>query len=246
MRIKEAAELSGVSVRTLRHYDEIGLLIPAEVSKAGYRDYSDENLETLQQILFFKELGFPLRKIKEIIEDPAFDRQEALQLQHKLLVEKRNRLDKMISMIEKTIRFGKGEIIMSNEEKFEGFKFDANPYEQEARERWGEKAVDEANEHLQKLSGDEKTALAEEMNRIYRELAGLRKLPPDSAEAQAAISKWYRYLNKHFGPYSPEVFKELGRLYIDDKRFTKNIDKFGDGLAAFMAEAMEKFSEKKA
>ena len=89
MKVKEIADLVGISVRTLHHYDEIGLLIPEKTTDAGYRVYSDKNLETLQQILFFKELGFPLKKIKEIIDSPSFDRQEALELQHKMLLEKR-------------------------------------------------------------------------------------------------------------------------------------------------------------
>ena len=134
MKVKEVADLVGISVRTLHHYDEIGLLIPDDTTGSGYRVYSDENLETLQQILFFRELGFPLKKIKEIIHNPSFDRQEALEIQHKMLLEKKNRLNKMIRTLEKTIQYSKGEIKMSNKEKFEGFDFSQNPYEQEARE----------------------------------------------------------------------------------------------------------------
>ena len=134
MKVKEVADLVGISVRTLHHYDEIGLLIPDDTTGSGYRVYSDENLETLQQILFFRELGFPLKKIKEIIHNPSFDRQEALEIQHKMLLEKKNRLNKMIRTLEKTIQYSKGEIKMSNKEKFEGFNFSQNPYEQEARE----------------------------------------------------------------------------------------------------------------
>src|SRR5690625_1033606 len=146
MKVKEVAELVGISVRTLHHYDEIGLLIPSATTDVGYRIYSDENLETLQQILFFKELGFPLKKIKEIIDSPSFERQEALELQHKMLLEKRRRLDKMIGTLEKTIQHSKGDIHMSNQEKFAGFDFSHNPYEQEARKKWSDQAVDEAKD----------------------------------------------------------------------------------------------------
>jgi DNA-binding transcriptional MerR regulator len=235
MKVKEVADLVGISVRTLHHYDEIGLLTPNETTESGYRLYSNENLETLQQILFFKELGFPLKKIKEIINSPSFDRQEALELHRKMLLEKRNRLDQMIATIEKTMKHSKGEINMSNEEKFEGFDFSHNPYEQEARERWGDKAVDNANVKFGKTEQDA-------MNSIYRKLASIRHESPESEEAQTAIKEWYDFLNK-IATYSLEAFKGLGQMYIDDERFTKNIDKFGEGLAKFMCDAMAVYAD---
>jgi DNA-binding transcriptional MerR regulator len=225
-------------VRTLHHYDEIGLLIPDDTTRSGYRVYSDENLETLQQILFFRELGFPLKKIKEIIHNPSFDRQEALEIQHKMLLEKKNRLNKMIRTLEKTIQYSKGEIKMSNKEKFEGFDFSQNPYEQEAREKWGDKAVDEANEKVKSMSDFEQ----QKFNEIYRKLATLRHLPADSKEAQEGIKEWYLFLNK-IGNYSPEAFKGLGQMYVNDERFTKNIDRFGEGLSKFMCEAMSIYAD---
>lgn len=238
MKVKEVADLVGISVRTLHHYDEIGLLIPDDTTGSGYRVYSDENLETLQQILFFRELGFPLKKIKEIIHNPSFDRQEALEIQHKMLLEKKNRLNKMIRTLEKTIQYSKGEIKMSNKEKFEGFNFSQNPYEQEAREKWGDKAVDEANEKVKSMSDFEQ----QKFNEIYRKLATLRHLPADSKEAQEGIKEWYLFLNK-IGNYSPEAFKGLGQMYVNDERFTKNIDRFGEGLSKFMCEAMSIYAD---
>ncbi|MBG9503184.1 MerR family transcriptional regulator [Bacillus thuringiensis] len=210
MRVKEVADLVGISVRTLHHYDEIGLLTPDETTESGYRLYSNENLETLQQILFFKELGFPLKKIKEIIMSPSFDREEALQLHKKMLLEKRARLD-----------------------------FSHNPYEEEAREKWGDAAVDKANEYAKGMSKENQ----EEFNAIYRNLATLRHDAPDSKEAQAAIKVWYDYL-QNFSHYSLDAFKGLGQMYVADERFTKNIDKFGEGLAQFMCDAMEIYADR--
>jgi DNA-binding transcriptional MerR regulator len=244
MKVKEVADLVGISVRTLHYYDEIGLLTPEETTESGYRLYSDENLETLQQILFFKELGFPLKKIKEIINSPSFDRHEALVLQQKMLLEKRKRLDKMIATIEKTIQHMKGEIQMTNKEKFEGFDFSHNPYEQEARELWGDEAVDKANAKLGNMTKEEQEAMSKEMNSIYQKLASLRNGSPESDEAQAAIKEWYDFLNNNFGNYSLEAFKGLGQMYVDDERFTKNIDQFGEGLAKFMRDAMAVFADK--
>jgi DNA-binding transcriptional MerR regulator len=238
MKVKEIADLVGISVRTLHHYDDIGLLIPEETTDAGYRVYSDENLETLQQILFFKELGFPLKKIKEIIDRPSFDRQEALEMQHKMLLGKKSRLDKMIETIEKTIQHSKGEIQMSNQEKFAGFDFSHNPYEQESREKWGNKAVDDANEKAKNMTSlDQK-----KFNEVFRSLAEIRNLSPGSKEAQEGMKEWYQLLNK-MGNYSLEAFKGLGQMYVVDERFTKNIDEFGEGLAIFMRDAMAFYAD---
>ncbi|SFI30172.1 MULTISPECIES: MerR family transcriptional regulator [unclassified Bacillus (in: firmicutes)] len=239
MKVKEVADLVGISVRTLHHYDEIGLLTPEETTESGYRLYSDDNLETLQQILFFKELGFPLKKIKEIIDNPSFDRQEALVLHRKMLLEKRSRLDKVISTVDKTIQHSKGEIQMTNKEKFEGFDFSQNPYEQEARERWGNEAVDKANKAASSMTKEKQ----EEYNAIYRKLATLRNDSPESEQAQEAIQEWYNYL-QNFGHYSLDAFKGLGQMYVDDERFTKNIDQFGEGLAKFMQVAMAVYADR--
>lgn len=238
MKVKEVAELAGVSVRTLHHYDEIGLLVPDTTTEAGYRIYSDENLETLQQILFFRELGFPLKKIKRILESPAFDRSEALTLQHQLLLEKKRRLDQMIDAIEKTMRHEKGEINMSKEEKFQGFDFSHNPYEEEARKRWGDAAVDKANERAKNIS----TFDQERFNQILRDLAELRHTEPSAANVQENVHQWYEFLNT-FGTYTYEIFQGLGQMYVDDERFTKSMDQFGDGFAQFMRDAMAVYAK---
>ncbi|MBE9916424.1 MerR family transcriptional regulator [Paenibacillus donghaensis] len=240
MMVKEVAELSGISVRTLHHYDEIGLLHPSRTTEAGYRVYSDEDIALLQQILFFRELGFPLKQIREIINRPDFDRLEAMELHHRLLLDKRARLERMIETLEQTMKHEKGEISMTNHDKFAGFDFGSNPYEQEARERWGDKAVAESNEKLNKLSKREQGDLEKEMNAIYRKLADLRHGSPSTEEAQLAVGEWYQLLNR-LGSYSLEAFKGLGQMYAEDERFTRNIDRFGAGLAVFMRDAMTEY-----
>lgn len=241
LRVKEVSDLAGISVRTLHHYDAIGLLRPGHTTAAGYRLYTDADLELLQQILFFRELDFPLRKIREIVTSRSYDRREALELHRNLLLERRTRIDSMLATLEKTIRHMQGEIKMTNKEKFEGFDFSRNPYEREARERWGDATVDASNAKLAKLSDEEKKAMGDEMNAIYRRLAELRHGAPDAPEAQEAIGQWYRYLAR-FGTYSLEAFRNLGQMYVDDERFTKNIDAFGDGLARFMRDAMAAYA----
>lgn len=169
---------------------------------------------------------------------PSFDQVEALQSHRSMLSDKRNQLNEMICTIDKTLRFKKGEIQMSNQEKFAGFDFSGwNKHEQEARDRWGDEVVDKATANV---AGNEKE-MGEEMNHIYRELAAIRHLDPTSKEAQEAIEKWFTFLNK-IGTYSLEAFAGLGEMYVTDDRFKENIDQFGGGLAAFMREAMSEYA----
>ena len=244
MKISEAAALAGVSVRTLHHYDQIGLLVPSETTDAGYRMYSEENLEMLQQILFFKELGFPLKQIQEILTSPSYNRYEALLLQKNMLMEKRDRAERMIHLIDKTIQHMKGAITMTDEERFEGIRFNDDRYEKEARERFGDEAVAETNQRLEKRSDREHLELSGEWEAMFQKLAGLRTQDPESREVQTAIKEWYTFLNQNFGTYSPEAFHGLGQLYIQDERFTQNIDQYGEGLAQFMCKAMAIFSKR--
>lgn len=238
MRVKEVAALSGVSIRTLHHYDEIGLLTPSETTEAGYRVYSDENIRQLQQILFYRELGFSLKQIKEVLENPAFKRLEALESQRHMLSRKRRQLDEMIGTIDRTIQEGKGEGSMTHEERFRGFDFSNNSYEQEARDRFGDEAVDETNNKLQQFGGKQQGT----MNEIYRRLAEVRHQSPDAKEAQEVIGDWYEFLNT-IGTYSLDAFAGLGEMYVADERFTDNIDQFGEGLASFMHEAMRVYAK---
>ncbi len=245
MNANKVAALTGLSIRALHHYDALGLLSPAR-GENGYRDYSEEDLDSLQQILFFKECGFPLGQIQSLMSGPAFDRADAFELQRKYLLHERTRIDAMLATLDRSLKAMKGEITMTQEEKFAGFDFSSNPYEGEARKLYGDTAVDNYNEKLTSLGEMGLSAMGESMNGLFRELAALRKEAPDSPAAQEAMHKLYLFLNANFGhQYSFEAFAGLGQLYVADERFTKNIDQFGEGLSAFLAKAMSAYANKK-
>lgn len=244
MNTNEVACLTGVSVRTLHHYDKIGLLCPYRNPDNGYREYSERDLDLLQQILFFKECGFSLAKIQKLLSNPSYDREKVFALQKKYLLHEKKRIDTMLNTLEKTMKSSKGEITMTPKEKFNGFDLSYNPYEEEARSLWGNEAVDRSKDHFAAMSSDEQTAIAKGMDDLFIELAAIRMEDPDSEMVQTAMDKMYRYFNTNFGcQYSLEAFKGLGQLYISDARFTKNIDKYGKGLSGFLFEAMHIYAE---
>ncbi|MBC1543028.1 MerR family transcriptional regulator [Listeria cossartiae] len=244
MQTKELAELTGVSVRTLHHYDTIGLLVPQKDDWNGYRIYSEKDVDKLQQILFFKELDFPLKKIKQILDDPNFDKEAALDLQRYLLLEKKGRIEAMLATLDQTIKNEKGEITMTNKEKFTGFDFSSNPYEEEAKKLWGDKVVEKANKKVANMTEKEQQSLKESFDAEFRQLASVRNSKPESNEAQQAVAHFFHYLNDtHGNIYSLEAFANLGEMYIADERFTKNIDQFGEGLSAFLKEAMHIYAK---
>ena len=245
LSVKEVAELVGISVRTLHHYDEIGLLHPDNVTSAGYRQYSEQNLQTLQHILFFKELGFSLHEIKSMLHKPHFNTLEALELQRKALVSKKQQLEQMLTTIERTIKHVKGEITMSTEEKFTGLIWNQREYEQEARQRWGDSAIDESILRTSKLSEEEKQYVQNEWHNIYSQLASRMDSPVESNETMELIERYYELLNKYFGNYSFDAFNGLGQMYVYDERFTSNIDKYGEGLAQYMSTAMSYWATQK-
>ncbi|MDO5690151.1 MAG: MerR family transcriptional regulator [Tissierellia bacterium] len=247
MNAKEVTKMTGVSVRTLHHYDQIGLLMPDRDPDNGYRVYSDEDLDRLQQILFFKACGFPLAQIKKLIDHPDFDRFEAFKMQKKALLHERNRIEGMIGLLERTMRSMRGGEILKREEKFEGFDFTSNPYEEEARMRWGDQGINQANEYLERIGDEGKRELGNQMNEIFRMLSAVRHEDPASDAAQNAVKKLYVFFNQDFGNgyshgYTPESFGNLGQMYVDDPRFTESIDRFGEGLASFLAKAMGIFA----
>lgn len=249
LHVKEVSELAGVSIRTLHHYDAVGLLAPSSTSPAGYRIYTEQDLERLQQILFFKEIGFSLNEIKEILESAGFDRAKALKAHRELLMEKRERMDQMIRTVEKSLQSIEGGHQMENKELFEGFdmnriKAHQEKYRDEARQKWGNEIVD-ASEHRVKGYSEEKWAgIHSAMGEIYSRLASRMEAGPDDAEVQEAIQAWHHFITDNFYDCSLEIFRGLGNLYVDDERFTVNIDKYKPGLALFMKEAMHIYCDR--
>ncbi len=244
MNAKEVAKLTGISVRTLHHYDDIGLLCPKRNKENGYRNYSEEDMDRLQQILFFRECGFPLSQIQRMLSSTSYNREDAFLLQKKYLMHEKKRIEAMLHTLNKSMKLMKGEITMSVYEKFKGFDMNNNPYEKEARRLWGDETVDKSNAYIESLNEDEKKSISQGMDDLFSELAAIRNENPASDISQRAMEKMYGYFNKNFGgQYTPQAFAGVGKLYITDVRFTENIDRYGTGLSEFLAEAMRIYAD---
>lgn len=243
LKVSEVAKLTGVTVRTLHYYDEIGLLKPSEVTQSGYRIYSAADLELLQQILFFRELDFPLEEIRKILKNPSYDREEALRKHRALLLQKRRHLDGLISLVENTL---KGEVDMSFKQ------FDTSDVEEtkkkyaaEAKQRWGNTdAYAEYEEKTADYDDPQWKLLNGEGAKILAEFGSNRHLDPAGVEAQALVKKWQEFITANFYTCTKPILSCLGEMYIGDERFTRNIDKNGEGTALFMATAIEIYCRK--
>lgn len=236
--VNEVAKISGVSVRTLHYYDQIGLLKPKSTTEAGYRLYDEEDLQTLQQILFFRELDFELKKIKEIITNPTFNREDALQKHKQLLILKKERIGNLINLVDETLKGAKNmsfkEFDMTQIEEAQ------KKYQKEAEERWG--GTDAYKESAKKTSSYSKqdwAIITTEAEGIYKALAEIRDESPENSEAQELVRQWQQHITKYYYNCSKDILAGLGEMYIADERFTKNIDKYGEGLALFMSKAIK-------
>lgn len=243
MKVSEVAKLTGVTVRTLHYYDEIGLLKPSKVTEAGYRLYSNADLEILQQILFFRELDFSLSDIREIMLNPTYSRETALQNHRELLLQKRKHIDGLISLVDKTL---KGD----NDMSFKQFdtteiKNARKEYAAEAKQRWGKSdAYTEYEEKVSAYDDPQWKLLNGEGSYILREFGENRHLDPASKEAQSLVKKWQEFITANFYNCTKAILSCLGEMYIGDDRFTQNIDRYGQGTALFMATAIEIFCQK--
>lgn len=240
--VKQLAKLANVSVRTLHHYDEIGLLKPGMRTESNYRYYGEEELLRLQQILFYKELDFPLAKIAEILDDPFFDIEGALHSHKKELVKRRDRTRELLKTIDKTLIHLKNKK-MKAEDMYKGFsKEQAEAYEKEAKEKYGDKIVEESKERVKKMGKEGLAKSVAEQEEISKELSGLMDLDPRDKKVQALIKRHFDVTNK-FYTVTPEIYRGLADLYVKDERFKKNYEKYKEGLTEFLRKSMLVYCE---
>ncbi len=242
--ISKLAKLAGVSTRTLRYYDEFGLLSPVRISSNGYRIYGQKEVDRLQQILFYRELGVPLEEVKLILSSKDFDELTALEGHLSALLAKRKHLDQMIANVEKTIKAAKGEIKMSDKEKFECFKqkmIDDNEqrYGKEVRAKYGDEAVDRSNAKIMgmtKEQHEEFEKLTAELNETLK--AAVEQGDPAGETARKACELHKKWLCFFWDKYSKEAHIGVTQMYVDDPRFTEYYEKIAAGAAKFLRDAV--------
>ena len=241
MQIKEFAKLTGVSVRTLHYYDEIGLIKPALVdAQNGYRFYDENSLLRMQEILFYRELDFPLKSILEILSSPDYDKQKALAEQRKLLELKKERLERIIDALDGAT---KGKVTMT---AFDNSDYETarKQYEVEAKQRWGE--TDAYKEHQEKTadySKDKWQEVNDGLMTIFAKFAECMKNgnTADLDDAQALVKELQNYITENYSTCTTEILAGLGQMYVADERFKTNIDKNGNGTTEFVSKAIENY-----
>lgn len=243
--VQQLATMAHISVRTLHYYDEIGLLKPSSVAKNGYRQYEQNELVRLQQILFFRELDFPLEEIKRLMDRPNYNVLEALQDQKRMIQLKRKRLDGLVKAIDKTIHSMTNNQKLNDEELYDPFKDnDVKQYQEEVKERWGNTdAYKQSMQRVKKMTKKEMDQLKEDGKKFGVELAEASNThAPNSAEAQALVEKHHAGI-EFFYACPTSVYRNLGQMYVDDARFTAYYDKFRPGLAVWLRDAIAHYCD---
>lgn len=234
--VHEISDLTGLSIRTLQYYDKTGLLKPAAYSEAGYRLYDESSLMKIQQIMLFRELEFPLKDIKIILDNPDFDKTKALEAQIELLKLKKEQIDKLIVYAELLLKNG------GNNMDFDAFdKSKLKEYAEKARETWGNtEAYSEYEEKSKGRTDAENGILAKEMMDIFRDIGRLKDLGPESDEVKMKIRELQEHITKNYYKCTDEILRSLGTMYASGGEFNKNIDKAaGEGTAVFVNEAIK-------
>ena len=250
--VKKLAKLSGVSIRTLHHYDKIGLLKPSVRTEARYRLYGEQELLRLQQILFYKELDFSLKQIREILDSVNFNVVEALEFHIVSLQSKKHRIDQLLATLDKTISYlKKGDIMLKPEELYAGLtKETAEEYRNEAIEKYGKDAVETSEKELMKGGKARFDQLKIEAEAVSARLYAMMNQDPASDKVQAEIANHYQVTRKFWGTAGladkqAEAYAGLGKLYVSDERFTMKSGKPQPAFAAFLSKAMAHFAKEK-
>ena len=242
--INKLGQMAGISTRTLRYYDDIDILKPSRINSSGYRIYGQAEVDRLQQILFYRELGVSLENIKDIVTAPAFDSTQALREHRDKLLGKREQLDLLIVNVNKTIALAEGRIIMSDQEKFNGFKQklvedNEKKYGQEIREKYGEETVNKSNQKVQNMTQEQFEAVTNLSNEVMETLQAAFKTGDPAGElAQRAADLHRQWLSYFWDSYSKEAHIGITRMYVDDARFTAYYDTNQPGTAAFLRDAV--------
>jgi len=240
LTVSRAARLAGVSVRTLHHYDEIGLLRPSARNASGYRFYGQSDLQRLQQILFFKELGFPLEEIQRLLADPGFDLRAALQMQRQILREKSARMQQLLVAVDRALEALDRGQTMTKEEMFEVFGDDPSRHEAEAEQRWGDtEAHRESRRRTAGYGKQDWARMKEEADGIYKKLAAAAEagLAPGDLASMDAAEEHRLHIERWFYPCPRAMHRALGEMYVGDPRFTGFFERIRPGLAAFARDA---------
>lgn len=241
MSVHEVVKLTGITARTLHYYDEIGLLKPTKVTEAGYRMYDDTALSRLQNILLFRELKFPLKEIKVILDSPNFDPSEAIAQQIRLLELQYKHLGELITFTRELQKKG---VMTMNFEVFD--KSEIDKYEAEVKAKWGNtKAYQEYKQKDIARNKDSYGKLAKELMTMFSELGELKHLTPNADEVQMKISALQKFITDNYYVCTNEILSGLGEMYVSDERFKNNIDKVGgDGTADFVKQAIAVYCRK--
>ena len=241
--IKEIADLADVTTRTIRYYGEIGLLNPADIGENGYRYYDNDSLLRLQQVLFYRELGVPLKEIDLIINRQDFNLVDALEKHRSFIKARIKRLSALIATIDDTIKEIQGEKKMAEKDYFNGFN--ETKFEDEMKERWG-KTPQYAESHRKwaSFSKEQKEAIKEEGGRIAIQMVGTdSNISPDDPDVQAAVGEYYTYLNKYFFTCDVTFLHGLADMWVEDARFAVNYEKIRKGGAKFVREAVHTYCD---
>jgi DNA-binding transcriptional MerR regulator len=249
-RVGEVANLAHVSVRTLHHYDAIGLVRPSGRSEAGYRLYTAEDLERLQTVLLFKELGFGLGEIRDLLAEPAFDRRAALRAQRAQLARRSRRLDAVLALIDKTLAAIDEGVPMQRSDMFEVFgDFDPSEHEAEAEARWGgTEAYKESARRTRRYTKDDWRRFRAESDAVNETFATLidEDVAPGDPRAMDAAERHRLLIDLWFYPCPHGMHEQLGRMYVDDQRFTATYEKIRPGMARYLRDAIAANAERAA